>query len=110
MSKSASATIAVTVTGDGMNLSDSDTILNPTGVAPTSFAMVAGLNTILVPAGVMGVKICPPPGNTIGLLLGVSGSGVPISASSPSYLSLPTGTSAIGITAGGDFTLLFVWV
>ena len=112
MSKQAQATISVNVTGDGLNFTDADTPTNASaGVAPTSATLAAGFNTIPVPTGVTGVKIKPPPSSAVALTLkGITGdTGIPIAPAAPSYLSLPTGTTAFGITAGGAVTLLLAW-
>lgn len=110
MSKSASATIAVTVIGDGLNLSDSDTIVNPSGIAPTSVTLVAGPNDVQVPASAKGVKIVPPAGNTVGLLLGTHDGGVVIDPGSPSYLSLPPSAGVFSMASAATVTVLFIWV
>lgn len=112
MSKQATATISVNVTGDGLNFTDTDSPTNASsGVAPTSATLAAGFNAIPVPSGVTRVKIKPPPSSAVALTLkGVTGdTGIPISPAEPSYLSLPTGATTFGITAGGAVTLLLAW-
>ena len=113
MSKSASATIAVTVNGDGLNLVDSATVQNvATAVAPTSANLVAGANTITLPVGTTRVKLKPPPTNLIALTLkGVAGdTGFLLAAGEPSYLSFDPTVTAFVLSSAGSVSVLLEWV
>lgn len=113
MSKVASATIAVTVTGDGLNLVDSDTVQNTsTAVAPTSANLAAGPNVIQLPTGATRVKLKPPPTNALSLTLkGVTGdTGFLLAAGEPSYLSFDPSVTSFVLAAGGAVSVLLEWV
>ena len=72
-------------------------------------------NTVTVPTALSGltvrVKIVPPAGNAVSLTIkGVTGdTGIPLTPSEPSYLSMPSGSSSFVLTAGGAVTVLCIW-
>lgn len=111
MSKAATATVAVTVQGDGLNTTDYDVLQNAAAVAPTSATLSAGNNTITLPSGTLRVKVKPVPGNAVSLTLkGVAGdTGLPLNPGEPSYVSFLTGTTSFVLNAGGTVTVSLVW-
>ena len=115
MAKTATTTLTVNVQGDGLNYTDADTLSNTAAVAPTSVACSAGNNTVNVPtslqSGTVRVKIKPPAGNATALTLkGVNGdTGISLTPSEPSFLSMPSGTSSFVINAGGSVTVELEW-
>lgn len=116
MSKTAQITYGYSVTGDGLNASDSATVQNTAAAAPTSQTIAqASFAAVTVPAGVTGVRIVPPVTNTLTITVkGITGdTGMQISPNSPSCFNFTSvGSPAFGIAIGagsGSCALLFEW-
>lgn len=114
MSKTATMTLSAVVTGDGLNLNDTDTLSDTTAaVAPQSVTFVSGgFLSVSVPSGVIGVKIKPAPSNAVTLTLkGITGdTGTPLNTAQPTYIALPPGATTIGLTAGAAVTVTLIWI
>lgn len=113
MSKAASVTLAVTVTGDGLNSVDSDTLQNTTtATAPTSVALTGTNTTVAIPTGVSRVKLKPPPTNAFAIVLKglAADTGIPLAVNEPSYLSFVPGTASFVLSSGGAVSVALFWV
>jgi hypothetical protein len=74
--------------------------------------LVAGWNELTAPTGATMVSIVPPSDNEETLTLkGVTGdTGVELDETLGGLLSLKTGTTAVGITAGDTVTVQLIWL
>lgn len=115
MAKTATTSVSYALSGDGFNGSPplfAETFQNTSGTPPGSANLVAGFNSIPVPATALGVTIVPPPGSTNGKTLkGVTGdTGVPIDPANPTMLKFTAGQIAnLGITSVGTETVTLLW-
>ncbi len=114
MSKTSLTSIGITVTGDGENATYQAPII--TNVAAVyggqlSYALASGFNALSVPTGAMGLLITPPVTSTIvKTLKGITGdTGLILSAVSPTFLSLDSTQTTVGIDASGTETVLLHW-
>jgi hypothetical protein len=75
-------------------------------------ALAAGWNAFTVPGGAKLLRIVPPSDNEETLTLkGVTGdTGVELDETLGGLLSLKTGTTAVGITAGDTVTVQLIWL
>jgi hypothetical protein len=115
MAKTVTTTITSTVVGDGFGgigpLYNSS-VVNATGLPPSSVTLAAGFNSIPVPATALGVLIVPPAGSTNGKTLkGITGdTGVAVAPAGTLALVWTAGQVAtFGITSVAIETLTLIW-
>lgn len=120
MSKTATLTATLSISGDGVN--ESDVIIGPLVISPspalrTIISLSPGANTVTIPTGAGAVSYCLliPPSNSVNskVLKGVTGdTGVQLITSSPMLLPALTFASptTFVITSGGFETLTVYWL
>jgi hypothetical protein len=114
MSKTATTTIATTVSGDGLNAQQTVSNVNTSALPPSTVTTANGSVTVTVPAAAQGFTIYPPIGSVITKTLkGIAGdTGVPFGpgASFPASIGFAAGAiPSFVITANGIETLQVVW-
>lgn len=117
MAKTATTSISVLVTGDGVNETfqpPTQPIVNAAAPAggPISVALASGDNTLTVPPGAQGLIFVPPSASVVvKKLKGVGGdTGFTLSATLPSVLMLPAGTATVLINAASSETVSIHWI
>jgi hypothetical protein len=110
VAKTATVTLAVSVQGDGLTLSESVVLTNTTGSAPTTTTLQTGNNTVTFPVGVFRVLIVPPANNAVQWAIkGLAGdTGVPLTAGEPLFLS--ENFTSFVINTNAPITFTFYWV
>ena len=115
MAKSVTTVVTSTITGDGYGGSGpffNQSVVNATGLAPSSFTLAAGFNSIPVPATALGVVIVPAAGGGNGKTLkGITGdTGIPIAPNGTCVLTWTAAQVAtLGITSVGIETIELIW-
>jgi hypothetical protein len=117
MAKTSSASIGVTVTGDGVSNSfvppgsPMQNTAAPSG-GTTPLVLAAGNNVVTLPAGAKGVVISPPITSTNAKTIkGVAGdTGIGILAGSPIMLTFVAGTTVFSINSTGIETVNLHWL
>jgi hypothetical protein len=91
---------------------DSPNINGTAGVGADQMSLSSGANTITCPTGAVGFTIIPPSGGSTSLTLkGVSGdTGISLSPSLPSHITVGTLPANIVITTGGTVSITIVWI
>lgn len=117
MAKTATTSISVLVTGDGVNESYIPPTAPLTNAAapaggPLSVALSSGDNTLTVPPGAQGFIFVPPSSSiVVKKLKGVGGdTGFTLNAALPSVVSLPSGTATVLINAASSETVSIHWI
>lgn len=117
MSKTSTLNLPVTINGDGVSLSYAPPGVPITNAAapvggPTPQVLSPGDNSISVPTGAQGVLIVPPTSSVIvKKLKGAGGdTGVVISPSLCTMLSLPSGATTLLINAASGETITLLWL
>lgn len=117
MAKTATTSISVLVTGDGVNESfipPTAPMVNAAAPAggPLSVALSSGDNTLTVPPGAQGLIFVPPSSSVVvKKLKGIGGdTGFTISPTLPSILMLPAGASTVLINAASSETVSIHWI
>lgn len=113
MSKTATTSQVVTISGDGMVYTDGpDIVTNAAAFMPSTKDLVNGPTTVAIPVGALSVKIKPPSNNIFGLTLkGISGdTGLPISKVAPTtWVFDVTPPANFVIAATGSVTVGLIW-
>lgn len=117
MAKTATTSISVLVTGDGVNETfqpPTQPIVNSAAPAggPISVALTSGDNTLTVPPGAQGFLFVPPSSSVVvKKLKGIGGdTGFTISAALPQVIMLPSGASTVLINAASSETVSIHWI
>lgn len=117
MAKTATTTISVLVTGDGVNESyqpPTQPLINANAPAggPLSVALSSGDNTLTVPPGAQGFILVPPSSSVVAKKLkGIGGdTGFTLSPTNPTVISLPAGASTVLLNAGSAETVSIHWI
>lgn len=117
MAKKSTVTLAVTVTGDGVN-----TTYNPVGTpiinlaapagGPIAAALSTGDNTLTVPAGASHLLIVPATDSVVvKKLKGVGGdTGFTIAPASPTLLGLPAAAVSVLLNASAGEVITIEWL
>lgn len=104
----ASATITFNATVTGLPTGSKTVSIPVTAAAPIDASniqtLASGFNVITPPTGTTMVCIIPPVGNVITITLkGVTGdTGIPLSLTNPTWLSLPASPGTFGLTCGAQ--------
>lgn len=117
MAKTSTIAVLVTVAGDGSSLtytppgSPFSNAVAPMG-GPVPTALASGPNTIAVPTGAQAVIVVPPVASLVTKTLkGVSGdTGIGISATLPTTVSLAASTITFVITCSGPEIISLMWL
>lgn len=117
MAKTATTTISVLVTGDGVNETfqpPTQPVANTNAPAggPISVALSSGDNTLTVPPGAMGLLLVPPSSSVVvKKLKGIGGdTGFTINAALPQVIWLPAGASTMLLNAASSETVSIHWL
>lgn len=117
MAKTATTSISVLVTGDGVNESfipPTAPLVNAAAPAggPLSVALASGDNTLTVPPGAQGFIFVPPSSSVVAKKLkGIGGdTGFSLSPTNPSVIMLVAGASTVLINAGSAETVSIHWI
>jgi hypothetical protein len=109
MAKTSTATLTVSVSGDGVaaNYTVSSTNNAAPGGGPTAVALSSGNNTITGPAGTTGALVVPPAGSMVAKVLkGVNGdTGIALSNTLPFFVS----AASFVINAASGETVQIFW-
>lgn len=114
MSKTSTVTTTISIVGDGVNETITQSYQNtacPSG-APQALSLSSGANTLTVPTGAVALTIIPPAGNAVTLTLkGVTGdTGVALSPTNPTGpIPLATTVTTLVLTAGSNITVGIAW-
>lgn len=109
MAKTATSTLAVSVQGDGLTLTESIVLTNATGSPPSIYNLAATNNTISFPPGSTRALIVPPAGNTVQLTLkgAPADTGVPLGLTDPTYL--PVNFTSFILAPPSPVTITIYW-
>jgi hypothetical protein len=115
MSKTASLTLTLSLSGDGFAASPifATTVTNLSGIVPGSVATSAGFTTIAVPSAAIGVVIVPPVGSTlVKTYKGITGdTGIATDPAGPVFFKWTPGQIAsFGVLSTGAETLSLLWL
>jgi len=104
MSYSVNVTLSISVTGNGRNDSQTYTVASTTSPGLREpFLVVNGRGSVTVPVGATMAVIVPPTSSSVVKTWDASGTeGGPIGMTTPTWITLPAGTTALWI--GGDGT------
>jgi len=98
--------------GTGSYNYDSQPINGTAGTGPDVASLSNGANTITCPTGAVGFVIIPPTSNSVTITLkGVSGdTGISLSPSQPSCITVGTLPANFVLTTNGSVNVTIVWI
>lgn len=114
MSKQVTTTVTVSCSGDGINSTTQEQVVNANGVnaGPFPLALTSGFNNVAIPTGAVGFSVIPPSNSAVAKTLkGVTGdTGVSISMTNPTGpIYFNTALANVGITVGSNETVSWIW-